>query len=123
MRARVPRRRGDLRASLVRRAPSLRVVGPPPPLLHRFTRGRSTPESPAPSTFVSPRRSIPHMVEQAQPAAQFERGWFSRAAAWVKAHRREVTGYLVWGAMGVVVGVPEVWAAADTHAPWRTISG
>jgi hypothetical protein len=63
------------------------------------------------------------MVEQAQPTAQLERGWLSRTAAWIKTHPREVTGYLVWGAMGVVVGVPEIWAAADNHAPWPTISG
>ena len=33
-------------------------------------------------------------------------------------------GYVVWGSMGVVVGVPEIWAAVDSdNVPWPTISG
>jgi hypothetical protein len=63
------------------------------------------------------------MSEHAHTTAGLERSWLSRALSWIKAHRREVTGYFVWGAMGVVVGVPEIWAAADNHAPWPTISG
>jgi hypothetical protein len=63
------------------------------------------------------------MSEHAQAAAGLQRSWLSRALAWIKENRREFTGYLVWGAMGVVVGVPEIWAAADNHAPWPTISG
>jgi hypothetical protein len=47
------------------------------------------------------------------------RGW-----RWIAVNRREVWGYIVWGAMGVVVGVPELWAAIDSkHVPWPTISG
>jgi hypothetical protein len=37
--------------------------------------------------------------------------------------RREAWGYVVWGAMALVVGVPEVWAAVARAAPWPTISG
>lgn len=36
---------------------------------------------------------------------------------------REGWGYAVWFAMGVVVAVPEIWAAVDNTAPWPTISG
>ena len=43
---------------------------------------------------------------------------------WAKANPREAWGYVVWGAMGVVVGVPELWAAIDgKNVPWPTISG
>jgi hypothetical protein len=38
--------------------------------------------------------------------------------------RREVWGYAVWGAMGVVIAVPELWAAIGGAAvEWPTISG
>lgn len=37
--------------------------------------------------------------------------------------RRELWGYAVWSALGVVVGVPEIWAVGHPHAPWPTISG
>ena len=63
------------------------------------------------------------MSEHAHGAVPAEGSWLSRALSWIAANRREVTGYLVWGAMGVVVGVPEIWAAVDNHAPWPTISG
>ena len=37
--------------------------------------------------------------------------------------RSEAWGYAVWGAMGVVVGVPEIWAAvAGSDFVWPTIS-
>jgi hypothetical protein len=37
--------------------------------------------------------------------------------------KSEATGYAVWGAMGVVVGVPEIWAAiAGEDFYWPTIS-
>lgn len=37
--------------------------------------------------------------------------------------RSEAAGYAVWGAMGVVVGVPEIWAAASgSDFVWPTIS-
>jgi hypothetical protein len=36
----------------------------------------------------------------------------------------EVAGYVVWGLTGVVIAVPEIWAAADgRNVPWPTISG
>jgi hypothetical protein len=44
------------------------------------------------------------------------------ARAWHALHRREIMGYLVWGAMGVIIAVPEVWAAAGSGLPWQTIS-
>lgn len=31
-------------------------------------------------------------------------------------------GYVVWGAMGVVIAIPEIWAAAGSGLPWQTIS-
>ncbi len=38
--------------------------------------------------------------------------------------RREVWGYAVWGAMGVVIAVPELWAAlGGKSVEWPTISG
>ena len=38
--------------------------------------------------------------------------------------RRELWGYGVWGAMGVVIAVPEIWAAvAGGSSDWPTISG
>jgi hypothetical protein len=38
--------------------------------------------------------------------------------------RREVWGYAVWGAMAIVVAVPELWAAIGGEAvEWPTISG
>jgi hypothetical protein len=38
--------------------------------------------------------------------------------------RREVWGYAVWGAMAVVIAVPELWAAIGGEAvEWPTISG
>jgi hypothetical protein len=41
-----------------------------------------------------------------------------------RALRRELAGYVVWGAMGVVVAVPELWAAVGGKSvPWPTISG
>jgi hypothetical protein len=36
--------------------------------------------------------------------------------------RREGLGYLVWGAALLVFAVPELWAAADGHKPWPTLS-
>jgi hypothetical protein len=36
--------------------------------------------------------------------------------------RREALGYLVWGAGLLVFAVPEIWAAADGHKPWPTLS-
>jgi hypothetical protein len=41
---------------------------------------------------------------------------------WHALHRREIMGYLVWGAMGVIIAVPEIWAAAASGLPWQTIS-
>jgi hypothetical protein len=38
--------------------------------------------------------------------------------------RREVWGYAVWGAMAIVIAVPELWAAIGGEAvEWPTISG
>jgi hypothetical protein len=38
--------------------------------------------------------------------------------------RRELWGYAVWGAMGVVIAVPELWAAiGGKTVEWPTISG
>jgi hypothetical protein len=38
--------------------------------------------------------------------------------------RRELWGYLVWGAVGVAIAVPEISAAAfNDRVPWPTISG
>jgi hypothetical protein len=38
--------------------------------------------------------------------------------------RREVWGYAVWGAMGIVIAVPELWAAiGGKTVEWPTISG
>lgn len=45
---------------------------------------------------------------------------FARAGNAVR--RREVMGYVVWGAMGLVVAIPEIWAAAGSGLPWQTIS-
>jgi hypothetical protein len=36
--------------------------------------------------------------------------------------RREYVGYAVWGVMGVIVAVPEIWAAVGRGLPWQTIS-
>lgn len=36
---------------------------------------------------------------------------------------RERWGYGVWTVVGVVVAIPEIWAAAVGDAPWPTISG
>ena len=51
-------------------------------------------------------------------------GRLERLRTWWHANASEAWGYVVWGAMGVVVAVPEIWAAADSkHVPWPTISG
>jgi hypothetical protein len=36
--------------------------------------------------------------------------------------RREIMGYVVWGVMGLVIAIPEIWAAAGSGLPWQTIS-
>lgn len=36
--------------------------------------------------------------------------------------RREFMGYVVWGTMGIVIAIPEIWAAAGSGLPWQTIS-
>ena len=36
--------------------------------------------------------------------------------------RREYAGYVVWGIMGVIVAVPEIWASVGHGLPWQTIS-
>ncbi len=36
---------------------------------------------------------------------------------------REARGYAVWLTMGVVVAVPELWAAVGDNVPWPTVSG
>jgi hypothetical protein len=41
---------------------------------------------------------------------------------WHTLHRREILGYVVWGAMGVIIAVPEIWAASASGLPWQTIS-
>jgi hypothetical protein len=47
--------------------------------------------------------------------------WWQEAFANVSG--RERWGYAVWGAVGVVIAVPEIWAAAVGTAPWPTVSG
>jgi hypothetical protein len=37
--------------------------------------------------------------------------------------RFERLGYVVWGAVALVVAIPELWALASNGAPWPTISG
>jgi len=37
--------------------------------------------------------------------------------------RRELWGYIVWGAMALVIAIPEITAAVDHKVPWPTISG
>lgn len=52
---------------------------------------------------------------------RFIRRYF--AARFADVTRSEAWGYAVWGAMGVVVGVPEIWAAvAGSEFVWPTIS-
>ena len=36
--------------------------------------------------------------------------------------RRDVLGYVVWGALGLVIAVFELLAALDTGTPWPTLS-
>jgi hypothetical protein len=49
------------------------------------------------------------------------RGYF--AARFSDVTRSEASGYVVWGAMGIVIGVPEIWAAAaGSDFVWPTIS-
>jgi hypothetical protein len=36
--------------------------------------------------------------------------------------RREGLGYLVWGLALLIFAVPEIWASADSHQPWPTLS-
>ncbi len=51
----------------------------------------------------------------------FVRRYF--AARFSDVTRSEASGYVVWGAMGIVVGVPEIWAAAaGSEFVWPTIS-
>jgi hypothetical protein len=47
--------------------------------------------------------------------------WWQEAFANISP--RERWGYAVWGAVGVVIAVPEIWAAAAGDSPWPTISG
>jgi len=37
--------------------------------------------------------------------------------------RSEAWGYVVWGAAGLVIAIPEITAAVNAKAPWPTISG
>jgi len=64
--------------------------------------------------------------------AQWRQAWESvparirrpLAARFQRVSKSEGCGYLVWAAMGVVVGVPEIWAAISGDGfYWPTISG
>jgi hypothetical protein len=51
-----------------------------------------------------------------------------RLAEWWRARFGTVTayerwGYRVWAAVGAVIAIPEIWAAAWGEGPWPTISG
>src|SRR4051794_20479698 len=47
-----------------------------------------------------------------------------RFRRWARTNPTEVWGYVVWAAMAVVIGYPEIRAATDSeHVPWPTISG
>ena len=47
-----------------------------------------------------------------------------RFNGWAKANPIEVSGYVVWAAMAVAIGYPEIRAATDSeNVPWPTISG
>jgi hypothetical protein len=37
--------------------------------------------------------------------------------------KRERAGYGLWGAVGVIIAIPELWAAVAKGSPWPTISG
>ncbi len=37
--------------------------------------------------------------------------------------RSEAWGYVMWGAMALVIAIPEITAAVDHKVPWPTISG
>jgi len=71
----------------------------------------------APKTLVPPpaRHALSAIVPQ----------WL---AQWWKARFGTVTpyerwGYRVWAAVGVVIAIPEIWAAGWGDGPWPTISG
>lgn len=53
-------------------------------------------------------------------AVGFAESSLARAARAIR--RREIMGYVVWGAMGVVIAIPEIWAAVGSGLPWQTIS-
>ena len=81
-------------------------------------------------TFVNPRSTVSRVSEHASSLDDvpfWRRGWlvvrryFSDRFRDVT--RSEASGYAVWGAMGVVVGVPEIWAAiSGDDFYWPTIS-
>jgi hypothetical protein len=41
---------------------------------------------------------------------------------WTWFRTREHMGYVVWGIMGAVVAIPEIWATLGHGLPWQTIS-
>jgi hypothetical protein len=65
------------------------------------------------------------MSERAHSAEHLRRGvlarWWARHFSGI--NRYEAWGFAVWGAMGAVIAVPEIWAAVDSHLGWPTISG
>lgn len=72
---------------------------------------------PAPKTFVPP--PAQHALSAIVPR---------RLADWWHARFGTVTpyerwGYRVWAAVGVVIAIPEIWAAGWGDGPWPTISG
>jgi hypothetical protein len=81
-------------------------------------------------TFVNEGSTVRRMSEQVSAleglsfwrrAVRAVRRYF--AARFRDVTRSEAAGYAVWGAMGVVVGVPEIWAAiSGDDFYWPTIS-
>ena len=68
-----------------------------------------------------------HLRSMAGVQARVNRLWtpvYERRSVCSMSTRREVWGYAVWGAMGIVIAVPELWAAiGGKTVEWPTISG
>ena len=72
---------------------------------------------PAPQTLVPPpaRRALAAFVPQ------WLATWWAARFGTVTSYER--WGYRVWAAVGVVIAIPEIWAAGWGDSPWPTISG
>jgi hypothetical protein len=72
---------------------------------------------------AAPETLVPSLVRRGIGA--IAPGWLSSwwQTRWTGLTAYERWGYRVWGTVGVVIAIPELWAAVAGDGPWPTISG